>query len=332
MTAFVSAERSVGEFTVVDALPEFVVVIFAALTHLADPWFLFGLFAVLYWFASDRLTTSPRHGGATAIASTTCAYAAVALGKTWFAVPRPHAAMTPVDAPTWLPGLLTVWYETQVFSDGFGFPSGHATGAVAAYLAIALLYDGLWTRKRRLFGAVLLMIFVATSRVVIEVHYLIDVIAGILLGISTVVGALWLAGDSRMRGLRGNRPNSISPTAELDPFPVFLLATGISVIAAGLAAVNGHTEGVIEGAIGVATGLGGAIGWLFVTGDEPRVSIRIAIPALFGTGGLWVGAYALSSSVTITLVATSFAVIVVIGLPALSTVLAKKSGSSSVRP
>ncbi|KKF39403.1 phosphoesterase, partial [Halorubrum saccharovorum] len=46
MTALVAAERGIGETALVDALPDFVVVVFAAVTHLADPWFLFGLLAV----------------------------------------------------------------------------------------------------------------------------------------------------------------------------------------------------------------------------------------------------------------------------------------------
>lgn len=328
--SLVSAERGVGEFAVVDALPEFIIVIFAAVTHLADPWFLFGLLAVLYWFGSERLAASPRRAGATAIAVVTCAYAAVALGKAWFAAPRPPGAASPADAPMWLPGLLSAWYETQGFSDGFGFPSGHATGGVAAYLAVALLYDRVWTPRRRLRGAVAVAVAVAISRVVIEVHFLVDVVAGLLVGIGAVFIVLWFAGDPRIRAIGGERSESIESPAELDPLPAFLLAAAVSIAAAGVAAANGHTEGVIEATIGIATGLGGAVGWLLVTGDEPSVPMRIAIPALLGTGGLWVGAYALSSSVAVTLVATSTAVVVVIALPALPVVL-KKARSVVVR-
>ncbi|OYR62194.1 phosphoesterase, partial [Halorubrum ezzemoulense] len=88
------------EFAVVDALPEAVVVVFAAVTHLADPWLLFAMLAVGYWFASEGVAGSPRRAGATAIAAVTCAYAATALGKAWFAAPRPPGAMPPADVPT----------------------------------------------------------------------------------------------------------------------------------------------------------------------------------------------------------------------------------------
>ena len=165
MTGLVAAERGVGEVVLVDALPEFVVVAFAAVTHLADPWFLFALLAVGYWFASEGAAGSPRRAGATAIAAVTCAYAATALGKAWFAVPRPPGAMPPADVPTWLPALLTGWYEAQVLSDGFGFPSGHATGGAAAYLALALLYDRFWTDRARYLAAGAIAVAVAASRV-----------------------------------------------------------------------------------------------------------------------------------------------------------------------
>ena len=330
MTALASAERGVGEFAVVDALPEFVVVVFAAVTHFADPWFLFGLLALAYWFASDRLVTSPRRAGATAIAVVTCAYAAVALGKVSFAAPRPPGAVAPADVPTWLPGLLAAWYEGQALSDGFGFPSGHATGAAAAYVALALLYDRPWTPWKRIAAAGVIAVAVAVSRVVIAVHFLVDVVAGLLVGVAVVALGLRLAGDPRLSGT-DKTADLADPTPVLDPSPAFLFAAGVSALAVGVAVVNGHTGDVVEAGIGVATGIGGAVGWLFVDGDEPSVPARIALPALFVTGGLWVGAYALSSSPALTIVATSAAVAVVVGLPALPRAVAKNNESSSVR-
>ncbi|WP_435074123.1 phosphatase PAP2 family protein [Halorubrum sp. HHNYT27] len=315
MTALVPAERGVGEIVFVDALPEFVVVVFAAITHLADPWFLFGLLAVAYWFADERVAASPRRAGATAIAVVTCAYAAVALAKAWFAAPRPPGAMGPADVPTWLPGLLSAWYEAQVLSDGFGFPSGHATGGAAAYLALALLYDRRWTARGRVLAAAAVAVAVAASRVVIEVHYLVDVLAGLIVGVAVVLGALWLAGDPRLRG-GPVLPTNRGPTADLDPTPAFLLAAVVSFAAAGVALAGGHAGEVAEAGIGIATGLGGAAGWRLVAGDEPAVPIRIAVPSLAVTGALWIGAYALSDSLVVTLVATTAAVVAVVALPA----------------
>ena len=316
MTGLVTAERGLGEIAFVEALPEVVVVVFAAVTHLADPWFLFALLAVGYWFASEGVAGSPRRAGATAIAAVTCAYAATALGKAWFAVPRPPGAMPPADVPTWLPALLSGWYEAQVLSDGFGFPSGHATGGAAAYLAIALLYDRLWTDRTRYLAAGAIAVAVAASRVVIEVHYLVDVLAGLAVGAGTVALALWLAGDPRIRGSAGAGTAS-EPTAELNPAPAFLLAAVVSAGALAVAVAAGYPGEVVEAGIGIATGAGGAVGWRLVDGDDPRVPLRIAVPALAVTGGLWVGAYSLAGTLPVTLVATTLAVVAVVALPAL---------------
>ncbi|OYR57494.1 phosphatase PAP2 family protein [Halorubrum halodurans] len=324
MTGLVSAERGIGGTALADALPEIVVVVFAAVTHLADPWFLFALLAVGYWFADDRFAGSPRRAGATAIAVVTCAYAAVAVAKAGFAVPRPPGATGPADVPTWLPVLLSGWYEGQVLSDGFGFPSGHATGGAAAYGALALAYDRLWTLRRRAVAAVAVAVAVAASRVVIEVHYAVDVIAGLLLGAAVVAGALALAGDPRLRA-GGNAaadavaaPSADDPTAALDPTLAFVLAAAVSAVAAGIAVAGGHTGEVVEAGIGIATGVGGAVGWRFVDGDEPPVPVRVAVPPLAVTGALWVGAYALADSLVVTLAATTVAVVAVVALPALA--------------
>ena len=321
MTGPVGAERGIGEFAVVDALPEAVVVVFAAVTHLADPWLLFAMLAVGYWFASEGIAGSPRRAGATAIAAVTCAYAATALGKAWFAVPRPPGAMPPADVPTWLPALLSGWYEAQVLSDGFGFPSGHATGGAAAYLAIALLYDRLWTDLARYLAAAAVALAVAASRVVIEVHYLIDAFAGLVVGAGTVAVALWLAGDPRVRRSEGASATTGAPpepTAELNPAPAFLLAAVVSAGALAVAVAGGYSGEVVEAGIGIATGAGGAVGWRLVDGDEPAVPVRVAAPALAVTGGLWVGAYSLAGTLPVTLVATTAAVTAVVALPALS--------------
>ncbi|WP_424013492.1 phosphatase PAP2 family protein [Halorubrum xinjiangense] len=329
MTRFVAAERGLGEFAVVDALPEFVVVVFAAVTHLADPWFLFALLAVGYWFASEEVAGSPRRAGATAIAAVTCAYAATALGKAWFAVPRPPGAMSPADIPTWLPALLSGWYEAQVLSDGFGFPSGHATGGAAAYLALALLYDRFWTDRARYLAAGAVAVAIAASRVVIEVHYLVDVLAGLAVGAGTVVVALWLAGDPRVRRSASAETTDAAagPTAALNPAPAFLLAAVVSTGALAVAVAGGHTGEVVEAGIGIATGAGGAVGWRLVDGDEPAVPVRVAVPALAVTGGLWVGAYALAGTLPVTLVATTAAVVAVVALPALPERIGAMSGA-----
>jgi membrane-associated phospholipid phosphatase len=68
---------------------------------------------------------------------------------------------------------------------GPSFPSGHSSTAAALWAAVALIAGGWWGRRAiaPLAGcAVALAVAVAASRVLLDVHWLTDVIAGVTLG------------------------------------------------------------------------------------------------------------------------------------------------------
>ena len=88
-------------------------------------------------------------------------------------------------------GKLLVDRARPVFDDpisharGASFPSGHATGSAAFYLALAVILLSLLTWPRRgwlLMMAVVVPLIVATTRVILGVHYVSDVTAGLLIG------------------------------------------------------------------------------------------------------------------------------------------------------
>ena len=88
---------------------------------------------------------------------------------------------------------------------GPSFPSGHATGSAAFYLALAVVLLPWVPRARRwwLFaGAFVIPVVVAATRVILGVHYLSDVVAGLLLGWGWVIActalfAAWRAEEGR---------------------------------------------------------------------------------------------------------------------------------------
>jgi undecaprenyl-diphosphatase len=68
---------------------------------------------------------------------------------------------------------------------GSSFPSGHATAAAATYAAIGLLMSrrrSLLTRALLAGGAIAVAVAVSTTRVLLGVHWLTDVMAGLALG------------------------------------------------------------------------------------------------------------------------------------------------------
>jgi len=85
---------------------------------------------------------------------------------------------------------------------GYSFPSGHATGAASLYLPLALVactvLPGRVARAIVISVAVLICLVVATTRVLLGVHYPSDVIAGLAIGVCATAALLAVA-DIRLR-------------------------------------------------------------------------------------------------------------------------------------
>jgi membrane-associated phospholipid phosphatase len=68
---------------------------------------------------------------------------------------------------------------------GSSFPSGHSAAAAAAWFGLALVISRRWPRRRRAIaaaGAAVVAVSVAASRALLGVHWLTDVIAGLVVG------------------------------------------------------------------------------------------------------------------------------------------------------
>ena len=90
---------------------------------------------------------------------------------------------------------------------GFSYPSGHAAGSFLVYGLLAWLVTRDWPAQRRwpAFAlAIILALLIATTRVLLQVHYLSDVVGGVLLGGGVLLLAMvWIRSRERQQLRRG---------------------------------------------------------------------------------------------------------------------------------
>lgn len=160
---------------------------FAILTHLGDKAFLIPLVAVVALLLLWR-----RH-----VFTATAWVVACALGgllnvalKAIFERSRPD------------------FVHTFATADGWSFPSGHSSGAIIVYGLLgylAVLHTPKSIHIPTAAVAMALVVCVGSSRVILQVHYFSDVLAGYAFGASWV--AAWIAGLEVLR--RAERYNSL---------------------------------------------------------------------------------------------------------------------------
>ncbi len=148
----------------------------------------------------------------------------------------------------------------------------------------------------------MLILLISSSRLILQVHYVRDVLAGVALGAVLIAVSRWLAGTES--------------TPRVDR--VFLCAGLVSVVGLGVGLAGGHTEEVRHAAIGVGTAAGGATTW-YQLGDQltaaPAVSLPIGGGGLAVAGGIWIGAYRGSFGLAGALVGSAVGVVIIFVLP-----------------
>ena len=221
-----------------DALPDAVIALFVLITQLGDTWLLFLLIISLY-LLGDRVPLLgrdvDRRDAAFILALGLGGAALTATLKTLFGHPRPvgYDIATP---PAFLPAVLEALYVQAATATGYSFPSGHAVGSTVVYGGIALA-SGVSTWRRRISGAAVIVTLVALSRVVIGVHFLGDVIFGIVVGITFLAGMQWFA--------RG------------DPGRAFLLVVAVALAGVAVTGFQFEPLAVLGAAVGARLTWGG---------------------------------------------------------------------------
>ncbi|MFB6071244.1 MAG: phosphatase PAP2 family protein [Halanaeroarchaeum sp.] len=226
------------------SIPEAAVPLLLAVTALGDPVFVAVLATLVYW-VGPRYDLLDRREGAAVVAATYVALAATLLLKTGFSLPRPPASVM------------------LIAEDGAGFPSGHATGATATYAALAVYLERGRPRVRYALGVAAFAI-VAASRVLLGVHYLVDVVAGIAVGLAILGVVRAVARES---------------------------LTWAFAMAVPLALGGALLHATVEAALQVGLVTGAAVGWWLVRDrlDGTGPARSTVVLALVG-GGLLAGA------------------------------------------
>jgi membrane-associated phospholipid phosphatase len=220
-------------------VPEVLIPVLIVVTGLGDPVFVVALAMLVYWFG-PRYDLLDRRTGATVLAVSFVALAATMLLKAGFAMPRPPADVMLIP------------------EDGGGFPSGHATGAAATYAALAVFLDR-WSRTLRYRLAAVVVVVVALSRVLLGVHYVVDVLVGIAVGLLVLVAVRYVAIESVTKAFAMAIP----------------LALGGTLLASS--AENALQTGLVSGA---------TLGWWLVADSVENGQLSTGRIVAAGMGGL----------------------------------------------
>jgi membrane-associated phospholipid phosphatase len=289
----VSNGRGIGIVSAIQQVVEGpLVLLFALLTQLGDVWFLFLLASVLY-VATEHISQLQitRHQGAFVLALALLYTVLITGLKGLVAFPRPPGAGEP-PVIHWLPELLSAVVTSITTADGYGFPSGHALGSTMVFGGIAVVgkYGTRRTRGVTVGGIIAL---VSVSRLVLGVHYVIDVLAGVAIGTVALCITYWLTD-------RGTVPER-----------VFISA----VVLGGAGLLIDHT---FEQVAAFGGGVGGWLAWRYVVETErgPAASPRALSLSLtmIGIAGCLFGLiYLREPSPVVTFLGSAIAIGTVVG-------------------
>lgn len=271
-----------------------VIGIWGLITQLGDPWFLMVLAILVYFLGAERSLAEGPRDGAFVLAVTFAAFSLIDLLKNLFAAPRPSGAGT-VTIPTWLPPVLEGTFRSVTTGTGYAFPSGHALGTTAVFAALASqLKVGSPSVRWAVAGAGVAL--VATSRVIIGVHFVVDVGVGVVAGASLFAIAASI-GEKR-------------------PLRVFALGIVLGLLAVGVSATQLPGD-VWQAGQWLGASLGGGLAWYLV---RPSDTLNHQQTIIAGTpiAILWVVVYLLSPPLIVTVVGTAVLSGLIISAPTLA--------------
>ncbi|WP_336364890.1 phosphatase PAP2 family protein [Halalkalicoccus salilacus] len=281
------------------------IVLFALLTQLGDVWFLF-LLGSVHYVVGDKLPQwgFERRRGLFVLGLLLTYVALVGVLKQSFALPRPPGAGTPTDIQ-WIPSVLQGAFANISTGDGYGFPSGHALGSTLVWGGFALVVGRNKLSHAWIALAGVVIVIVSLSRVVLGVHYFIDVVVGVTIGLA-VLGILYKVANHGT-----------------DPGRVLGIAAGIGIL--GL--IHGFT---FESVAAVGGAVGAWLAWRAVANSTPahpsnRQEVIAGLAVIGLTGGLFALLHSLKPPLVVTFFGATIAVSGIIGAPLVGKQLVEQS-------
>jgi membrane-associated phospholipid phosphatase len=286
-------DRGLGFFEQLSLDIGVVLGIWGLITQLGDPWFLILLATFVYLLGTERSLAEEPREGAFVLAVTFAAFSLIDLLKHAYAAPRPPGAET-VTVPTWLPPALAGAFQSITTGSGYAFPSGHAIGSTAVFAALASQLK-VGTPASRWAVAATAIALVVVSRLVIGVHFAVDVVVGVVAG-GSLFAVATLIGERR-------------------PLRVFGLGVVLGVLALVVSS-SSQPEAIWKVGQWLGASLGGGIAWYLV---RPSDTLDVRETALAGLpiAVLWVGVYLASPPLIVTVLGTAALAGLIISAPAL---------------
>jgi membrane-associated phospholipid phosphatase len=252
--------------------PEPVVVPFVLVTLLGGLAFYFLALTTAYTFGEHLRSGRSRRSVAYLVGLALGAAALTTALKGLIAHPRPPTATVAAGAEL-IPGAVRPLYVRAATAEGFALPSGHALGSTVIYGGAATAL-AVGTPRNRYLAAGVLVALVSLSRVVIGVHYLGDVLAGVAIGAGYLLVVDRLADRGRL------------------PRQAFSVAALVAVLAVLVEGPGAEPLTVLGAALGgrAAWGVfGEELGSLALGRVASVATLAVALPVFGGVFGVTYG-------------------------------------------
>lgn len=274
-----------------------IILLFGLITQLGDVWFLFLLGGSLYIAGTALPQWGIGRRRALFVLALALTYVAlIGALKAIFQSPRPPGAAIPLEL-LWMPSILAPLVESITTAESPGFPSGHALGSTMVWGGLALVLDrGSFQNRIGFAGGMILLI--CFSRLVLGVHYFIDVVVGIGLGVFVLGTLYWLTENGS------------------DPEWVLLAAVGAGMV--------GLSVDITFDSVAASGGtVGGWLVWRVVaenTSAHPttRREVLVGTPIFGAVAVLFGGLIAVEPPLLLTFVGAAVSAGMVVGAPLLS--------------